>query len=80
MAAKTKVFLIKSDHGKECVMRLPVGKYGGITTRGMKMVSDRFFDGATNTPHWLKYALGLESFSSGKTLIEAIEKYYKDQL
>ena len=61
-------------------MRLPVGRYGGITTTGFKTIHRRFYDGQTDTPHGLKYALNLEAFSSGHTLKDAIEKYYLNEV
>lgn len=73
--AKQGVFLIRADSGRECVMRLPVGKYGGITTKAYQIIRRRFYECATDTQHGLKYALNLEAFSNGRDLAEAISKY-----
>jgi hypothetical protein len=72
---KNQTFLIRADNGRECVMRLPVDKYGGITAKGFKVTQARFYDGATNTTHGLQYALNLEAFSTSDALLEAIIKY-----
>lgn len=61
-------------------MRLPVDRYGGITQKGMELIRRRFHDGATNTPHWMQYALNLEQFSSGRNIVEAIGDYYKNRI
>ena len=75
---KTNTFLIKASNNKEAVIRLPVNRYGGITTKGIKLVQARF-----STPekiNGLKYALNLETFSSGASLMEAISRYQKNIL
>jgi len=64
-----------TQKGKEAVMRLPVGKYGRITPKGLKNVDRRFFDGATGTYDRLAYALNIEAYSNGRELKEAIERY-----
>lgn len=75
-----KVFLIKTDHNRECVMRLPVNTYGGITTKGFKIVRDRFYDAATDTRHTTRYALCLEAYSSADDLIRALGDYKKNKI
>ena len=80
---KEKVFLIKAELGRtgtmrECVMRLPVGRYGGITTKGMHAIAERFFDGTTQTPGTMRYALCLEAFSTADELTKALENYKKN--
>ncbi len=80
-----KVFLIRAELGrtgtlKECVMRLPVDRYSGITSKGHQMIAQRFFDGTTQTPGRYKYALNLEAFSNGADLGKAIESYQKNKI
>lgn len=75
-----KTFLIRADNDRECIMRLPVNRYGGITHKGFTIIHNRFYDGATGTTHSLKYALNLEAFSNGHDLSDAIKKYYQNKI
>jgi hypothetical protein len=77
---KQSVFLIRADNDRECVMKLPVNRYGGITSKGFAQVRSRFYDGTTATQHGLKYALNLEAFSSGHNIAKAIEQYYRNEV
>lgn len=83
--ARQKVFLIRAELGrtgalKECVMRLPVDRYNGITHKGMQMVRDRFFDGTTQMQGSLRYAVCLEAYSDGHSIAEAIKNYYANKI
>ena len=69
-----------ADSGREAVMRLPVDRYGGITPKGYTTIRARFYDGAEQKQHGLKYAVCLEAFSTGKDLQEAIKSYYKNEI
>lgn len=80
-----KLFLIKAEIGrsgeiKECIMRLPVDQYGGITSKGHREIAQRFFDGATSTPGQMKYALCLEVYSNAKDLMGALENYQSNKI
>lgn len=80
-----KLFLIRAELGrsgqlKECTMRLPVGRYGGITQKGMQAIRSRFLDGNTGLEGSMKYALNLEAFSSGHAIVEAIGKFYENKI
>lgn len=75
---KTQTFLIKTNQGKECVIRLPINQYGGITRRGFDIIGKRFFDGITGKRGQLKYVLNLEAYSNGEDLSKALEKYHKN--
>ena len=77
---KQQTFLIRADNEREAVMRLPVNGHGGITHKGFEQIHARFYDGATETTHGMKYALNLEAFSNGRDLTEAIRRYYKNEL
>lgn len=80
-----KLFLIRAELGrsgvlKECTMRLPVGRYGGITDKGMKAIRARFFDGTMQQEGSMKYALNLEAYSNGHDIAAAIETYYQNKI
>lgn len=77
---KINTFLIKANNDKETIMRLPVGRYGAITPKALKMIRSRFYDGSTDTQHSMKYALNLEAFSSADTLSQALKNYQKNVL
>ena len=70
---KLNTFLVKTDGGHEAVMRLPIRKYGAITTKAFKMVRERFNESG-------KYFLNLEAFNSGEALTDAISRYQKNIL
>jgi hypothetical protein len=78
--SKQQLFLIRADDEREAVMRLPVNRYGGITQKAFDAIHRRFYDGASNTHHNMRYALNLEAFSNGRNLVEAIEKYYRNEI
>jgi len=82
---RQKTFLIRAELGrsgvlKECVMRLPVDQNGGITNKGRQAIRSRFFDGSTQTPGSMQYALNLEAFSNGHDITAAIKKYYENKV
>jgi 3-deoxy-D-arabino-heptulosonate 7-phosphate (DAHP) synthase len=80
MATRLQTFLVRADNDRECVMRLPVDRYGGITLNGYKAIRRRFCDGSTDIEHGLKYAINLEAFNSGHNIAAAIEKYYQNTI
>lgn len=65
---RQQAFLVRVETGHECVTRLPVNKYGGITPSGFRTVRTMMGSG-------LRYALNLEAFGSGSGLLDAISKY-----
>lgn len=77
---KTQTFLVKATNGKEAVMRLPVGKYGAITQKAFDAISQRFYDGVTDTRGQLQYAVNLEAYSNADDLIFALESYKLDKI
>lgn len=80
MATRLNTFLIKATSGREGIMRLPIDRYGGMTTKAHKMIEQRFYDGATSTPGSMKYALNLEAFTSADSLMQALEHYKNDTI
>lgn len=70
---KLNTFLVKAENGREAVMRLPTGKYGTITHKAFDMCRARLGDKA-------RYFLNLEAFNSADVLIEALNKYKKDEV
>jgi hypothetical protein len=77
---KLKTFLIRATSDRESVMRLPVNGIGRITTKGHKMIQDRFYEGATDTRHGLKHAICLEEYTNGHDLSKAIANYYANAI
>lgn len=75
---KINTFLIRASNNEEAVMRLPVNTHGGITPKGFKIVRERF--SVLDKVSSLQYALNLEAFSNGESLVRAIEKYQKNTL
>lgn len=75
---KTCTFLIKSMDNREAVMRLPVKRNDGITTKGFKLIGERFYNGTTKEKGQLKYAVNLEAYSNARNLIEALTNYQKN--
>ncbi len=80
MASRHKTFLIKATSGREAVMRLPIDRYGGFTTKAHKLIQQRFYEGSTDTHHGVQYALCLEAFTTGDSLAAALHKYRANEI
>lgn len=78
--SKHQTFMVKATSGREGVMRLPVGKYGALTTKAFKMIRQRFYEGATDTEHGLQYAVNLEAYTNADDLIKALQNYKENKL
>jgi len=59
-------------------MRLPVNRNDGITTKGFKLIGERFYNGTTKQAGQLKHAVNLESFSNAKELMAVLTNYQKN--
>lgn len=77
---KTCTFLIKSADNQEAIMRLPINRTGGITTKGFKLIGERFYNGTTKQAGQLKYAVNLDAYSNARNLIEALTNYQKNTI
>lgn len=73
-----KLFLVKAANGREATVRLPVGRYGGITPKGFKAIRERLGNGPERDGGGLRYALCLEAFHSAADLTAALESYKRN--
>lgn len=64
-----KLFLIKTKDGKEAMMRSPVGKHDLFTPKAFMMIKARLGT--------FQYALDIEAYSDGESLLKALKNYQK---